>query len=347
MVDRQSDIRRLLAAFRCEVPDCVPILEYWVTSQGVYEYVLGRPVQSEVIDAAEGESAVTPEDDVEFARRIGMDAVGANFAYRPNNLFRDATDGTRHYIGGEIKTLDDLKHLDEPPDLKSQLVRLEQYLEAAEGTGVGVYPCMTSFFDSTALAMGMEHFLLSCYTQRELIEQLMDIILEVQLEAMEAVCQYDEIAFVFINDDVAYQSGLMINPDMFDELFMPRMRQLMAPIYDAGKLCTFHSDGDMCEFIPRLIDLGISAIQPVEPGANDIYQLKQQWQGQICLVGNIDTTLLAYGTHQQIEEDVRQHMEGLAEGGGYVLSSRSSIFDGIPPESYVWMVECAHKYGQY
>ncbi len=105
-----------------------------MTSQAVYEYVLERKLNYVIGDAAEGGQSITPEDDVEFAQRQGEDAVLCNCNWRPNNVFRLAGDGTRHYVDGEIKTWADLESkLDPPPSLDDQLRHLERYLVAARG----------------------------------------------------------------------------------------------------------------------------------------------------------------------------------------------------------------------
>jgi uroporphyrinogen decarboxylase len=57
--------------------------------------------------------------------------------------------------------------------------------------------------------------------------------------------------------------------------------------------------------------------------------------------------LLAYGTKEEIEEKVKEHCLKLAPGGGYVLSSSTSIMEGISPENFVAMIEAVHKYGCY
>lgn len=184
---REPDINRILTSLEFKEPDRVPVMELWITSNEVYEYVLGKEVKQ--IDAAEGESIISPDDDVEFAKRVGKDAVCVNFSYRPCNVFRKADDGTRHYIDGRIKSSNDLKKMEEPPDLKAQLDRLERYLEVAEGTGVGVVANFTSIFDSTLLSIGFQDFMYMLYDNMKLVEHIMDIILEVQVRAMEAVCE--------------------------------------------------------------------------------------------------------------------------------------------------------------
>ena len=50
----KSDVSRLLTALNHQEPDRLPHIELWVTSQGVYEYVLERQLSYKIGDAAEG-----------------------------------------------------------------------------------------------------------------------------------------------------------------------------------------------------------------------------------------------------------------------------------------------------
>jgi uroporphyrinogen decarboxylase len=346
----RSDVNRLLKALCHQEPDRLPHLELWVTNRGVYEYVLERTLDYEIADAAEGGQSITPEDDVEFAGRLGQDAVLCNFNWRPNNVFRLAANGTEHYVGGSIKTWADLEcRLEPPPSLDAQLRHLERYLRAAQGTGVGVIANFTSFFDSAMLAVGVTDSFYMFYDNRPLLEKLMDILLENQERAMRAVCDRfaGDLAFVMVNDDIAYNAGLMIKPSMFVEIFSERMRRLIAPAKEHGKLVLMHTDGKTDSFLPILHEVGIDINHPVEPESNDIVRVKEQWSGKMAFIGNIPTVLLAYGTKEEIQDKVREYCLHLAPGGGYALGSSTSIMDGIPPENFVAMVQAVHKYGRY
>ena len=345
----KSDVNRLLKAFRHQEADRVPHLEFWVTSKSVYEYVLERALTYDVVDARVGGQSITPEDHVEFAQRLGMDAVACNFSWRPNNVFVKAADGTEHYVDGTVKTWADLDHLEPSVPLAEQLGYLERYLRASQGTGVGVFANFTSFFDSAMLAVGVADSLCMFYDNRPLLEKLMDRLLEHQEKVACAVCDRfaDDLAFVLVNDDIAHNAGLMINPDMFDEIFPQRMKRLIAPAKEHGKLLAMHTDGKMDKVLPILHEIGFDIVHPIEPESNDILEVKRQWAGKIALVGNIPTTLLAYGSKDEIEEKVKDYCIRLAPGGGYVLGSSTSIMDGIPPENFVTMIQAVHKYGRY
>jgi len=345
----RSDINRLLKAFRHQEPDRLPHIELWVTSQAVYEYVLERKLPYVIGDAAEGGQSITPEDDVEFARRLGQDAVLCNFNWRPNNVFKKAIDGTRHYVGGSIKTQADLENLEPPRPLDDQLRHLERYLRAAQGKGVGIIPNLTSFFDSAMLAIGMTDALYMFYDNRPLIDRLMDTLLAHQEKVMQAVCdRFDvDVALVMVNDDIAYNSGLLVQPGMFMEIFPERMKRLIAPAKACGKLVLMHTDGKMEKVLPILHDIGIDIVHPVEPESNDINEVKKLWAGRLAFIGNVHTPLLAYGHSEEIEAKVKEYCIKLAPGGGYVLGSSTSIMDGIPPKNFITMVEAVHKYGRY
>ncbi len=361
----KSDVNRLLKALRHEQPDRIPHLEFWITSRSVFEYVLERPLVYDVVDArlngpvmdrsgrvlvnSFGGRIVKPEDYVEFAQRLGMDAIVCNFAWRPNNIFRRASDGSEHYVDGSVKTWADLENLEPPPPLLDQLNYLERYLRASQGAGVGVVANFTSFFDSALLAVGMQDALYRFHDDRGFLEHLMDILLSHQERVVQAVCDRfgDDLALVLINDDVAYNAGLLIHPDMFYEIFPQRMRRLIAPVKEREKPIAFHTDGKVDQLLPLLHEIGFDAIHPVEPECNDICALKHEWQSKLAFIGNFPTLLLVYGSKQAIEERTRAECERLGPGGGYVLGSSTSIMEGIPPANFVAMTQAVHRYGRY
>jgi len=345
----RPDSTRLLRVLQHQDADRVPHLHLWVTSRSVYEYVLGRalrnPVQSQIPD----QPPATPEEQVEFAVRLGMDAVACDFIWQPNNIFASSSSGSTCYVGGSVRHWGDLDKLESPPVLADQIDMLERYLRAAHGTGVGIIASFSSFFDCAMRAVGVIEALYLFYDDRPFLEALMDILLEHQERVMRAVCDRfaGDLAFIVVRDEIAHNVGLMIRPDMFEEIFVPRMRRLIAPAKEHGKLVGLYTRGRLEKVLPILERIGFDIVLPMEPECNDLVRLKRQWRGKIAFVGGIPLPLLAYGSWEKIEETVREACTQLAPGGGYVLGASGPITEGVPPQNVWVMAQAVHRYGRY
>jgi len=61
----------------------------------------------------------------------------------------------------------------------------------------------------------------------------------------------------------------------------------------------------------------------------------------------MDIVFLAEGAPEEIKKDVREHMEVLKPGFGYVASSSHSILNYIPFENFVSYINVMLEYGKY
>ena len=109
----------------------------------------------------------------------------------------------------------------------------------------------------------------------------------------------------------------------------------------------FHSDGDVTELLDDFVELGIRAIQPVEPAAMDIREEKRRYGTRLCLCGNVDMDLLSRGTPRQVDETVRGLIRDIAPGGGYIVTSGNSLAHYVLPENAIAMSDAVHAYGAY
>jgi hypothetical protein len=110
-----------------------------------------------------------------------------------------------------------------------------------------------------------------------------------------------------------------------------------------------HSCGNAVELIPDLIDIGVVMYNPVEPTSGaDIYEVHKKYGDKIALSGNIDIAgVLAFGSPQDVMEDVRHHIEALGGDGAYILTTSHSVTNDIPYENFLAMIAAGHRYGRY
>jgi LacI family transcriptional regulator len=331
----KSDISRLLKTLQHQEADRLPHLELHVANRAVYEYVLERALEYDSADSRNRGQSITPEDHIEFAQRLGMDAVPCSLLWQPGPL---STKGGAAPGGPRP-----------PASLVEQLTYVERYLRAAQGTRVGVILSLSSFFDTTLRVANLADVRSDFQANWYSLEKLMDLHVEQQEKLMRVVCDRfaADLALFVVNDNIADAGGLLLPPDLFLEILTPRMQRLIAPAREHGKLVLLHTAGKVDELLPFVHDWGFAGVLPVQPEYNDILSIKKRWAGKLVFAGSFPSDLLAHGSKKEIEHQVREHCISLAPGGGYVLGSSAGIGEGIPPENLVAMVRAVHKYGRY
>lgn len=124
---------------------------------------------------------------------------------------------------------------------------------------------------------------------------------------------------------------------------------------EIGEMCRnkgipfiYHSDGDLYEVFDDLEDCGVNALQPVEPKAMDIVQLKRHVKDRFCLIGNVELdAFLCRGTPETVQEEVKRLIREVAPGGGFCLGSSNTVPRYVKQENYKAMLDATKKYGKY
>jgi LacI family transcriptional regulator len=333
----KSDVGRLLTVLQYQEADRVPHLELGIASKPVYEYVLEREIESNSEHAGLGGLAISPVDRVEFAQRLGMDAVVCRLLWQP--------EGEPAGAQGWVKSWSDLEKLESPLSLASQLGCLERYLRAAQGTGVGVVVSLPSFFAGALQALGISD-LRSCRQDRPFLEAAIDMLLDYWTRMMWAVCDRfaSDLAFVQVDEDLSAVEGDL---ELFMEIYPRRMERLIAPARQHDKLVALRTGGKLDRLLPMVHEIGFEIIYPIQLDAGVALEIKKTWSGRLALIGEFPAPLLASAGPDEIEAQVRETCGWLAPGGGYAIGSSLEITDTVPPENFVAMTWAVHKYGRY
>ena len=101
--------------------------------------------------------------------------------------------------------------------------------------------------------------------------------------------------------------------------------------HEKGRLAVYHSDGAVQAVVEDIIGCGFDGLNPIEPKAMDINEMKRKYGSRISLLGNIDLIYtLTRGTPEEVRAEVRQRIHDLAPGGGYAVAS-AQLPSGICP----------------
>lgn len=136
---------------------------------------------------------------------------------------------------------------------------------------------------------------------------------------------------IIIADDLAYQRGLMVNPETLREIYFPSLaRQLEAAGEEVPLF--FHSDGDYSLIIPDLIDCGFAGLQCFEKTAGmDPLKLKALYP-ELCFWGTLEVEDLQRAHKSAYLERLLFEIGTLSQEGGFILGTTCGLFQGIDLE---------------
>jgi 5-methyltetrahydrofolate--homocysteine methyltransferase len=356
----EPDINRLLDAFKHRRIDRVPNFEVLIEDKHV-EQVLGRyagntlAIGGDPAKGVEESKEARPmhaKDYLELCRIIGQDAMIVEAIWTPFKKKND--DGTLSLAADRsIKSRRDFEECILPPsedDIEERMQYVREYRRVIDqsGTKIGFCVLVAAYFQTLyEFLIGMEDCMTLVYRDRDFIEELLEISTEYWVRFVERSVE-EGVDFIWAADDVAFKTGLFLPPAFMKELWLPHLQRIIAPALNAGKPVMFHSDGKIDDIVPWLADIGVDCIQPMDPYGIDFREYKKRFGNIVCLAGNIDIEFpLAHGTIEDVERDVKEHMEVLKPGGGYVATSSHSIVNYIPYENFVAMINAIHRYGLY
>jgi uroporphyrinogen decarboxylase len=333
---------RILCALRREIPDTVPVFEWYV-------------------DAKVGMAMVGSGDILDIVDGLALDAVN----FRPDYECRFLDDivfvdewGMKRRLTGDANPAilespisDIARHRDyafPDPLARDRFVSVERALNRFGDSKAIVLNLRDGFSDMRDL-LGYEESLVALLLEpryyAELLERAVDFNLAVAAEARK---RYG-LEIVSTTDDVANATGMLISPESYFELVAPMFKKAIQGYKSLGFLCIKHCDGNVDAVSDFWIECGIDCLDPIDPsGGYTMGGMKAKYGKKICLKGNIDCTgALCDGTPEEVSAEVRQCLREGAPGGGLILSSSNTIHRGVRPENFRAMLEAASKFGVY
>lgn len=149
-----------------------------------------------------------------------------------------------------------------------------------------------------------------------------------------------KLDLVLCGDDFGSQRGLMISPAAFDRLFADKKKEFFDIVHSYGAKVTHHCCGSSRDLIPRFIELGMDALQTIQPRAEGMnpYELKKEYHGQIVLHGAVDVQgWLQRASSREIKEEIDHLVEEVGKDGGFIIAPCHQIQPDTPLENVLAM----------
>jgi uroporphyrinogen decarboxylase len=202
------------------------------------------------------------------------------------------------------------------------------------------------FFERSWFMRGMQDLMMDFHLHPAFAHELLD--------GLESVCagvidrllrDYgDRIDAIGMSEDYGTQKSMLINPATWREFIKPRLARLVGRIRAGGKQAYIHSCGHVLPVIGDLAEIGVTMLQPIQPEAMDIFEVKRRFGRDLCLMGGISTQhTLHHGSAGDVAREVHACLTRMATGGGYVMAPAKPILPGVPVENAVALIDAFVK----
>ena len=201
-----------------------------------------------------------------------------------------------------------------------------------------------SHFEKAHFARGIENFLADMAAEPAWAGKFLAGIVDRNMVMLEAILNLKEIDGVLLGSDWGTQADLMISPGMWEDMIAPGEQREYDLIHAFGKDVWVHSCGRIEKIIPRLIEIGLDVLNPVQPEVMDIAMLKARYGDRLTFWGGISTQrTLPYGTADQVKAETRSVRRMMSQGGGYILGPAQQIQGDVPVANILAMLEAARE----
>jgi uroporphyrinogen decarboxylase len=212
-------------------------------------------------------------------------------------------------------------------DVAEQCQRYERYTLVGGGWG--------AIFGDAYRLQGLEVFLANLVELPEVAQAIIDSVERFYRGVNERIfdAANGRLDIYYFGNDFGTQRAPMLSPTMYREFFGPGISRLAGQAKERGMAVMFHSCGAIRALIPDFISAGIDILDPVQAQASgmDPAGLKAEFGRQICLHGGVDTQrLLPFGTPDEVKMRVRQLVEVVGSGGGYILAPDQVLQGDVP-----------------
>jgi uroporphyrinogen-III decarboxylase len=232
----------------------------------------------------------------------------------------------------------------EIPDPKECTKRLQRHYLRAFGKGIPAKtpPTIHPPCSAAGSLLGAERLYIYLYRHPSLMHNLFRKLLKSYFVLRDYTDDQrgTSTTSIGLSDD---HSGYL-REDMYREFVLPYNKQIYEK-YGAERR-RLHMDSPT-EHIAKIIrdeykvdelDLGWQA---------DIAEVKEALDGKVFFNGNMESRILATGTHQQIREAVAHCINAAAPGGGYFFDIGGETYAGIDVDRLKYAIEYAKKIGRY
>jgi uroporphyrinogen decarboxylase len=139
---------------------------------------------------------------------------------------------------------------------------------------------------------------------------------------------------------------MMISPGLWRRFLKDHLAQIIkvARKVDPSMRILYHSDGYIEPVIPDLIEIGVNAVNPVQPDVMDPAKLKEKYGSKLAFWGTVGTASdWLYGSPSEIEAEARERIQTVGREGGLVIAPAYDLEPKVKWENVLALMKAVRK----
>lgn len=156
------------------------------------------------------------------------------------------------------------------------------------------------------------------------------------------------VPIIYWGEDLGQKERLLLSVAQHQQFFAKYLKELAKLVHSYGAKLVMHSDGNVSEVIPTLIECGIDGLQALEPASGmKLGEMTQKYGHRLAFLGALDQRVLCWGSVQDTINLVKLNIRDGVNSGGIFALGPSHQPIGAKAENMFAMAEAIKKYGTY
>ena len=190
--------------------------------------------------------------------------------------------------------------------------------------------------------MGEENLMYALYDDRGLIKYMMNKWRDFYTKFISKLCKTAVPEAIMVWEDMCYKNGPLMSPELFRELLLPGLRDIMDQAKSLGiEGLWVDNDGNCEKMIPLYLDAGANGFYPFECKAGmDIVEIRRQYGKRFTIIGGIEKhTLSDEIQYDDMIIEINSKVVPMFELGGYIPMLDHTAPPNIPFKRFMGFLD--------
>jgi uroporphyrinogen decarboxylase len=280
--------------------------------------------------------------------RLGTPAQVASYLHWD---YRPETPDLRNPLA-RARSLDDLRRfpfpdLGAPYHVDGLALQVQKLHAKGQAAGGNLPHLGGELFEAAWRLRGLENFMLDLIERPAWAHFLLDRLAELACRNAQTLANAG-IDLLALDDDVGMPGTMMISPATWRQFFKPRLAAIIqaARAIKPDLRILYHSDGYFEPIVADLVEIGVNALNPLQPDHMDATRIRSRFGPQLALWGTVGRqSTFSFANPEEIRREVAHRVETLGRAGLILCPAYDVDEPDIPWENVSAFLDAVRTYG--